>query len=733
MRKLMQRATAGLFLLVVSATSFAQAQQVSIGDIQNAANRSGDKSMSLLEMVFGSVVHNPLAVGGSGSMLAQVFLVLNSCMLAVGVLWATYHFGAALIATGQEGEFMGEKKSSPWFIIRMCAGFSSLVPLFGGYCGAQMILLWGAMMGVGIANLSLDSALGVLKSGGSMIAAPAAPQATSLAKSLLEANLCAQAANAAIANMPNESGVSVDPGESFTTLKTSNKVVLMNQRGLSCGGAEVAIEPPQPLPNYDGMTVYSADPGPAYADMISAHQNALTSMQSALSSAAQAYVAAVANGAQPPDPQDTINKAALQYQASITQAIASSDSTINSLASLIQANLQRDGWIMLGAWYQTFAQANSQMTSLANATASAVPSTDLENLPYPQLYRKVLAAYGQQIQQAASTVTPQDRVNNLATGTTDPKNILSKIFPGQAIVKMAIGMNSGQGPNGATNPLIGMKNLGDYILVGGWTALSGYALVKGGLAASDSMLGKAISAVGNVFSGGVLGAIKEGAKGTMDALGPFIVIMVITLFFFGAMLSIYIPMLPFMIWFGGIVSWYTVVGEAMVAAPLWAMTHLDGDGEGMGQRTTHGYIFLLNVMFRPVFMVLGFILAGTGIVVLGTLLNTMFGVAMQNAQYDSLTGLVSIIGFIVLYVGMCQTLIQGVFSLIHVVPDQVFAWIGGQMASRVGQDMHDKSQQNLGAGVGQGSNSARSRASELSHSARAGNPSDSPQIGKREV
>src|SRR5260363_110800 len=69
-------------------------------------------------------------------------------------------------------------------------------------------------------------------------------------------------------------------------------------------------------------------------------------------------------------------------------------------------------------------------------------------------------------------------------------------------------------------------------------------------------------------------------------------------------------MLPFIIWFGGVVSWFAVVGEAMIAAPLWAMTHLDGDGEGMGPRTTHGYIFLLNLIFRPVFMVIGFVLAG---------------------------------------------------------------------------------------------------------------------------
>lgn len=167
---------------------------------------------------------------------------------------------------------------------------------------------------------------------------------------------------------------------------------------------------------------------------------------------------------------------------------------------------------MLGAWYQTFAQANSQLTSLANATASAVPSTDLGNLPYPQLYRKVLAAYAQQIQQAASTGTPQDRVNSLATGTTDPKNIMSKIFPGQAIVKMAIGMNSGQGPNGATNPLIGMKNLGDYILAGGWTALSGYALVKGGLAASDSWPERLLVPSATCFPAGCWAQSKRGRK-----------------------------------------------------------------------------------------------------------------------------------------------------------------------------------------------------------------------------
>ncbi|NKJ47355.1 hypothetical protein CIC12_11480 [Burkholderia sp. SG-MS1] len=677
-----------------------------MGDIQNAANRSGDKSMSLLETVFGSIVRNPLTAGsGTGSMVAQMFLVLNSCMLAVGAIWATYHFVASVVATGQDGEFMGQKKSSPWFVIRTSTGFSSLVPVFGGFNGAQAVMLWGTVLGVGIANLTMDAALTVLNSGGSMIATPAAPQATTLAKALFEANLCAQAANTAIDNMPNDTGVSVDPAEKFNSAGTGTKIVLMNLRGLSCGGAEIDIAAPASLPSYDGMAVYANDPNQAYSQLLAAHQSALAAMQSTLAGAAQTYVSAINTQGQPADPANTVNQAALQYQATITKALADSSSGISQLASVIQSNLQRDGWVMMGTWYQTFAQANSQLTSLANATAAAVSGTSPDNLPYPQLYRKVSAVYSQQLQQDASVTTTPGALDNLSVGVTgtDPKSILGKLVNTQGLVRWAVNLNSGQGPNGLTNPLIGMKNLGDYILDAGWTALGAYGVVKATVgAAKESTAGK----IADVVTGGITGLLTGAGDGLLSALAPFIVIILITLFFFGAMLSIYIPMLPFMVWFGGVVGWFAVVCESVVAAPLWAFAHLDGEGEGMGQRTAHGYIFLLNVMFRPVFMMLGFIFGGAGVVVLGTLLNTMFGVALANAQFDSTTGLVSIIGYIFLYVSMCLSLVNGAFALINVIPDQVFAWVGGQMTGAVGRDMHDRSKGVFDAGTKHGQGSA---------------------------
>jgi conjugal transfer/type IV secretion protein DotA/TraY len=723
---------AALWLATTSTAVMAQSTQTeSLSSITSAANNGTDKSMSVLQLVFGSIVTNPLSGSSSSSAsgIAQVFMVMNSCIFAVGGIWAIYHFVSALIATGAEGEFMGAKKSSPWYIARIGGGFTLLVPMFGGYSGAQAIMLWATMIGVGIGNLSLTAATSALSSGGSMIASPTAPPVTTLAKSLFEANLCAQAANKAAKDLPSQTTVSADAGETFNALTATGKVVLMNANGLSCGGAQINISSSasantSSASSPSGLVAYAPDTSQISSSLQSAQQSALTAMQATLSTAAQAYVTAVTGGTQPTDPQQTINNAAQSYQQSIQSAISSAGNTISSIGATLQSNLTRDGWIMLGSWYQCFAMANSDLSTMANASAAGVPPTGLDNLPYPEVYNSVMASYNQQIQQDASTSTQNSSSSssssstgsttpaaNLFTGTTDPEGILTTMFGGQSLVNKVISMASGAGQSGSTsngvNPLIGMKNLGDAILDTGWGLLGAYVGAEAFAGAKKSTLGQIVSGAADVATGGFAGAMAGALGAILNSLSPLVLMLTIALFFFGVMLSVYRPMLPFIIWFAGVMGWFGTVCEAAVASPLWAFAHLDGDGEGMGQRTTHGYIFLLNLMLRPVFMVVGFLLASTGIVALGTLLNTMFGVAMQNAQYSSVTGIVSILAYIALYVGMCQTLCSSLFSLIHVVPDQAFAWVGGQIAARVGNDMHDKTHGAFVGAISHGRNAAQ--------------------------
>lgn len=544
-KKNIDRIVQASILSLLVCTGSAQAQSnVSIADIQNAANRSGDKSMSALEMIFGSVVHNPLAggSGGGGGMIADVFLVLNSCILAVGIVWAIYIFGSGVMATGQDGELLGQKKASSWFVVRMFTGFCSLVPMFGGYCGAQIIMLWAAMMGVGIANLSQDAAIAVLRSGGSMVVTPASPQTLGLAKYLLEANLCAESANAAVATMPRDAGVSADPGETFRALFATNKVVLMNGNGLSCGGAEVSVAPNG---NWNNVSA--------------AHAAALTSMQAELNQAAQQFVNAIMNGIGAPDLQTAIDNSARAYEGRITSIVASSRGQIDALASRIEGDLKRDGWLMMGTWYQTFAQENTQLTKAVNATASGVPGTDPDQIPYPSTLRKVMSSYEMQMARNASVSQANTPAKTIASTGSDDKNFVQRVFNsgslGQTLTAALISGNSNNSAGGTTNPLIGMKNLGDAILNTGTAAIAAWT----GIRVVEKVAKKNI--VGNVAD--KISGWSGISEGLIESLGVFVYMGIIALFFFGAMLSIYIPMVPFIIWFGGVISWLAVVGEGV--------------------------------------------------------------------------------------------------------------------------------------------------------------------------
>ena len=89
-------------------------------------------------------------------------------------------------------------------------------------------------------------------------------------------------------------------------------------------------------------------------------------------------------------------------------------------------------------------------------------------------------------------------------------------------------------------------------------------------------------------------------------------------------------------------------------------------------------------------MVGGFLLGGGIVIIGGTLLNKFMPAAMANAQFDSITGIATLIGYLVLYCGTAIALVGSSFSLINVVPDQVINWVGGHMSQSLGRDMSDK-------------------------------------------
>ncbi|MCU1737539.1 MULTISPECIES: DotA/TraY family protein [unclassified Pseudomonas] len=418
-------------------------------------------------------------------------------------------------------------------------------------------------------------------------------------------------------------------------------------------------------------------------------------MQATLNSAAQGFVVGVlkkqAGGGSVPDAEMAIQSASQQYENTISSIAATKQGNIAELASKLSDSIKEGGWLTLGAWYQTFAQANTKLSDAVAAKASVYGmSADGDPAMLSVLGTTSAAFRAQQSSSSYSPALGTSSSGDYSKGATgsDASKVIGSVFlaPGQRLVNYLIDVNAGGEGRGQLNPLIKMKNLGDYAMVAGETALGAYVAAKTLIAVKDGLSAAGLAArVANAFTsiGDVLG-------GVLDAVSPFVIMAVIALFILGGTLSTYLPMVPFVIWFGAAVNWLVVVGEAIIGAPLWAITHLGGDGDGMGQKSGHGYIFLLNVMVRPILMVIGFFLGGAGVVAGGTLLNQLFGIALANAQFDSITGLVSIVFYLTIYCSMCLNLVHSCFNLIYIVPDQVINWVGGHASGTLGRDDNDK-------------------------------------------
>jgi conjugal transfer/type IV secretion protein DotA/TraY len=314
------------------------------------------------------------------------------------------------------------------------------------------------------------------------------------------------------------------------------------------------------------------------------------------------------------------------------------------------------------------------------------------------VWQAALAAYRVQTANSTAAVTIGEPTpgTQVASASGGASSMISSIFhSGEGMVKMLTnGATAGANYNGQVNPLIRMKNTGDYAMGIAESALAATVALSVVKEEKDgwSFMGLAAKA-GNVVTG-----VGDAFSGVYKAVYPYVFLMILAFFMFGVTLSVYIPLVPFIIWFGACLNWLLVVAEGVVAAPLWAMTHLGETGEGLGQATRHGYLFFLNMCMRPFLMVIGFFIGGGILTVGGTFLMSAFTIAVANAQYDSVTGLFSILGFFWVFVQLCLLTVHTSFNVILLVPDQVIAWAGGQATARLGYDTHDQASHGFNQG-----------------------------------
>lgn len=236
------------------------------------------------------------------------------------------------------------------------------------------------------------------------------------------------------------------------------------------------------------------------------------------------------------------------------------------------------------------------------------------------------------------------------------------------------------------SPILQLKNKGDTILniAGTVYAAHLFASVAAETAASNKV---AMVAETLLAGGGWLAGIAK----AIEYLSPMILAIVMGLVTMGIMLSVIIPMTPFMLWVMGIAGLLVLIVEALVASVIWAVMIMHPSGEGMmSDHSRQGLMILLMLFMRPALMLMGM---EAGIFMVDPMINfvnDMFYFVFKSTQSDNVAGLFVMFGICSVYITLVLAVIRKSFSMIHVIPDRVLNWIGGQGSQLGESEMGDR-------------------------------------------
>ncbi|EKD5547322.1 DotA/TraY family protein, partial [Escherichia coli] len=618
---------------------------VTYQDIVSAATNPDDLSRQALVTIFGDVVTNPLSTSAP-TLIGSMFGAFNSIIAVLAVVWFMFIGIRHVVRSGHQGQVFSTGRDIVG-TLSVVAGFLMIVPTGNGWSIAQLIMLWGAsIMGVGSANVMVQLAADNIANGYSMTVQPVQASTRTAARGIFEMELCKYAVNAGLNdfNQTVKSSTSLMT-ESAKTASGNYTVTVSNGSGI-CGSASLSVEGNGTTDQSTIGKFFNPFSKNEYSGVISAQRAAMNNMISDMDNAASEFVTTFlekrnsGNGTLP-DIETRIQRAADEYERAVQKSLPI-DNGEQSRKEALKSYLTTYGWVTLGAWYQTFATANQRLAELADRAPAVTSMSSLGEVGDTDLFSAVMGAYKTQLQNSTytptiGTITTQDESN--AANSTDPQSVVMKSIAPTILkwTNQAATEWSGTGTtSNQVNPLIKMKNIGDYTLGTTEILWTGYTTVRVLATMGDnSIFGKAV----NLFSG-----LPKGFVALLDAAAPPIYFLLFLLFCAGFSLSIYLPFIPFIFWMTGIGNWIVSVLIGCTAGPLWAATHL-GTSEDRGSRAAYGYIYLIDSMIRPPLMVFGFFFASVAIIAVGTILNSLFGAALVNVQVKSLTGIFSLAGF----------------------------------------------------------------------------------------
>lgn len=347
------------------------------------------------------------------------------------------------------------------------------------------------------------------------------------------------------------------------------------------------------------------------------------------------------------------------------------------------ANAQLTGWLYAGAYYYTIAQVNKSniQNTLPTLTVNVTdPQTGTPENPNSLMgYRNNFTAAGELIRamQGTGEGPGGEATAILADGSS-------------AIGTMMLSATN----NSGANPLVQLAAAGYGLLFAAQILFFVFLYFSFGLGV--------ISGINTFILGtGGFNPLAVATPVLMMILVPMLGGLLGVMVSMGATLGVYVPLIPYTIFTFGAIGWLMATIETMVAGPLVAIGILapGGHHEILG-KADHALMLMFNVFLRPSLMIFGLIAALLLASVVVTMINTMFFTVMfqiigagtgsldtgssnpsAGTAIAAAANPLELIIFLIAYVSLIISALNKCFAAIHIIPERVMTWIGGQAVS----------------------------------------------------
>lgn len=676
----------------------------------------GDVSMDFLHQIFGTA-SDGVGVGGIGTMIGALMGVFSSAVLLLGMFFVMFTTVKGTIDSANDGVLLGKKMSSTWVPIRTVAGSAFMIPLASGYSLLQLIVLWLATQGAGIASTGWQVAMDQFAQTGTL-GSVSVPDARPLAASVFKAEICMAAMNAQYAAenraerieavqpdpLPPQASIYYD--SAIQILSTFHTSVEYRWQSTTRPGPPACGSLAWEQSQQNKLTGNITDA--PRTQIMQAQATAVAAMIKELRPAAEQIVSLHKRPA-----PGVIDRAALNYSNAIAAAAkAAADASPDLAREAFIKQAQTGGWIQSGTWFNNMIRLNDTIQAAANVIplAHAVRIEDVEVNDTLVGFRDAMAladeylidrsasphkAYEESIQDAKSLRSSDDVWRLLSVPAMSALD---------GITQQIAGAN--------TSPLMQLRDIGNSIISSGFILKAGMFTLAGaaGSRASDFT-------VGNVFN--LSDALKT-TTSTVEWLSA-------ALWGLGALLAVYLPAIPTILWATSVIRWLASVAETVLSAPLMASFILHPDGDDTVGRAGPGMMLILAMTMQPILLVSGFVVSALMTYPASHLVNILFIGMVSGATEGTMVGPISLLAWCSVYVAMQVLAMQTCFSLVQAVPDNVLKAVGGQAGA---QDLgHQQSQEGIGD-LKSGASGAGVAAAKPSTSSHPDSPNAKPGASK---